>query len=126
MSDLKRIVCLANSRKLSGRCVAGREWSEKQGAGDWIRPVSERDNQAVSKYERQYERPAGTDIIDIPLEHQPGDHQVENWLLDPKSYWVKTGASRERLPDIMDPVDSLWIDGHSTSRGSSDKIRLNQ
>ena len=55
MSDWKRIVCLANSRKLSGRCVAGREWSEKQGAGDWIRPVSERDNQAASENERQYE-----------------------------------------------------------------------
>ena len=27
MATVKRIVCLANSRKLSGRCVAGKELS---------------------------------------------------------------------------------------------------
>ncbi|MGH7707024.1 MAG: dual OB domain-containing protein, partial [Vulcanimicrobiaceae bacterium] len=37
---LKRIVCLANSRKLQGRCVAGREL-QKNGPGAWIRPVSD-------------------------------------------------------------------------------------
>ena len=48
MSDLKRIVCLANSRKLTGRCIAGREWSEEQGIGSWVRLVSARENQEVS------------------------------------------------------------------------------
>lgn len=129
MSDLKRIVCLANSRKLSGRCVAGREWSEEQGAGDWVRPISEREKQEVSEQERQYEDgsdPQVMDIIDIPvLEHQPGDHQVENWLLDPKSYWVKAGTfAHDRLHEIIDPVVPLWIDGYSTYNGSNDKIPL--
>lgn len=129
MSNLKRIVCLANSRKLSGRCVAGREWSEKLGAGEWFRPVSERENQEVSERERQYEDgsdPRLLDIIDIPvLEYQPQDHQVENWLLDSKSYWVKIGDfARNRLPEIVDPVSLLWIDGHSTSNGLNDKIPL--
>lgn len=47
-------MCLANSRKLSGRCVAGRGLVDDE-PGDWIRPVSDREHQEVSEYERQYE-----------------------------------------------------------------------
>ena len=53
MQDVKRIVCLANSRKLHGRSVAGREWIDGH-SGRWIRPVSAREHQEVSEYERQY------------------------------------------------------------------------
>ena len=48
----KRIVCLANSRKLSGRCVAGRVFDGHE-VGEWVRPVSARQNEEVSEYERQ-------------------------------------------------------------------------
>jgi len=54
MSIVKRMVCLANSRKLNGRCVAGRELVAGQPTG-WLRPVSEREHEEVSEYERQYE-----------------------------------------------------------------------
>ena len=128
MQDVKRIICLANFRKLHGRCIAGREWMEGQ-AGSWIRLVSARENQEVSEYERQYEDgsdPRVLDIIDIPvLEPQPKDYQTENWLLDPKYYWVKVGrASSFDLPAITDPVEPLWIDGFSTYHGRNDKIPL--
>lgn len=83
---IKRIVCLANSRKLQGRCVAGRELINGQPAG-WIRPVSDRQYEEVSEYERQYEDgtdPRVLDIIDMPLKRRRAkDHQPENWLLDP-------------------------------------------
>ncbi len=49
----KRIVCLANSRKLQGRCIAGRELVSGKPAA-WIRPVSDREHEEVSEYERQY------------------------------------------------------------------------
>ena len=93
MATSKRIVCLANSRKLLGRCIAGREWIEGQGAGAWVRPVSARENREVSEYERQYEDgsdPRVLDIVDVPvLEPLPNDFQTENWLLNPEFYWRK-------------------------------------
>jgi hypothetical protein len=54
MAAVKRIVCLANSRKLSGRCIAGKEFGGNA-AGTWIRPVGAREHGEVSEYERQYE-----------------------------------------------------------------------
>lgn len=53
MGIVKRMVCLASSRKLNGRCVAGRELAAGQPAG-WLRPVSQRAHEEVSEYERQY------------------------------------------------------------------------
>ena len=131
--DLKRIVCLANSRKLSGRCIAGREVIEGQVSGPWVRPVSERKNQEVSEHERQYEDgsdPQVLDIIDIPvLRRQPPEppqqYQTENWLLDPGFYWEKAGVfPRRDLPELVDSIAPLWIDGQSTYHGLNDRIWL--
>ena len=126
MIDRKRVVCLANSRKLAGRCIVGREITDRQ-AGNWIRPVSARDGQEVSEYERQYEDgsdPRVLDIISIPvLEPRPGGWQTENWLLDPECYWRKEGTwSWFDLPALVDPVAPLWIDGCDTYQGSNDRL----
>ncbi len=94
MASTKRIVCLANSRKLQGRCIAGLELLQGKVLG-WIRPVSDRENEEVSEYERQYEDgsdPRVLDVIDIPVrEHKPRAYQQENWLIEPEYYWVKAG-----------------------------------
>src|SRR5580658_5662159 len=86
VSMLKRIVCLANSRKLSGRCIAGKEIHKGKQIG-WIRPVSAREHEEVSEYERQYQDgsdPSVLDVMDIELiEPRPKGCQHENWLLDP-------------------------------------------
>ena len=128
MGPVKRIVCLANSRKLYGRCVAGREWRDGR-AGRWIRPVSNREHQEVSEYERHYEDgsdPRILDVIDVPvLESCARSFQSENWLLDPKYYWEKVGRlSWFDLPVLADPVAPLWRDSHSTYDGLNDKIPL--
>ncbi len=125
----KEIICLANSRKLHGRCVAGRERSDGTTAGAWIRPVSDREGQEVSEYERQYEDgsdPKLLDIIAIPIvQPQPGNYQTENWLLDGNYYWRKVGNySPSDLPNLVDPIDKLWINGHNTSNGTNDRIPI--
>ncbi|MDE0200959.1 MAG: hypothetical protein OXK73_00830 [Rhodospirillaceae bacterium] len=125
---MKRIVCLANSRKLHGRCVAGREWNDGQ-VGRWIRPVSDREHQEVSEYERQYEDgsdPQVLDVIDVPLvEPRPRGFQSENWLLDAEYYWERAGRlSWFDLPQLADSAAPLWLDGHSTYHGRNDKIPL--
>lgn len=124
----KRLVCLANSRKLQGRCVAGKELVGGR-THEWIRPVSGREHEEVSEYERQYEDgsdPRVLDLVDVPLlEPRPKAYQQENWLLDSEHYWKKVGAvAWGELAAIADPVESLWIDGHSTYNGRNDKVPL--
>lgn len=130
MGVTKRIVCLANSRKPNGRCVAGREWTGGR-PGHWIRPVSARPGQEVSEEERRYEDgsdPRVLDIIDVPLlEPRPQNHQKENWLLDPDSYWVKAGViSWNELTGFCDVSGPLWINGDSTYAGLNDRIPFAQ
>jgi hypothetical protein len=122
----KRIVCLANSRKLSGRCVAGRELVDGTPA-DWIRPVSARPHQEVSEYERQYEDgsdPRVLDVIDVPLlEWEPSTYQQENWLLDPDYYWIHAGSvAWGELDAYAGSVGPLWENGYSTYHGLNDRI----
>ena len=128
MAIVKQIVCLANSRKLSGRCIAGKE-IKKGKPLRWIRPVSARENEEVSEYERQYQDgsdPRVLDIINVPLlEPMPKGYQRENWLLDPEHYWAKVGQiGWGGLHRLADPVTQLWINGHSTYNGINDFIPL--
>lgn len=130
MPTVKRLVCLANSRKLNGRCIAGIELAEVRRAG-WIRPVSAREHEEVSEYERQYEDgsdPRLLDVMDVPLlEPRPKGYQQENWLLDPEHYWRKVGRLNwEGLEALLDRLERLWIDGDSTYNGLNDRIRLEQ
>lgn len=128
MATIKTLVCLANSRKLSGRCVAG---IVDGASGEWIRPVSARPNCEVSECERQYEDgsdPHVLDIISVPLlQPQPHSFQRENWLLDPGYYWRKVGRAGwdELLPLEQQPT-TLWINGHATYHGINDRVPIEQ
>lgn len=126
MGVIKRIVCLANSRKMQGRCVAGREVVDGR-PGPWIRPVSDRPTEEVSEEERRYEDgsdPRVLDVIDVPLiEPRPKDYQRENWLLDPKYYWVKAGAVGWRdLAAFSEAQGPLWPNDISSSNGLNDRV----
>lgn len=126
MTVVKQIVCLANSKKPSGRCVAGREIMPA-GAGPWVRPVSSRPGEEVSENERQYEDgsdPKLLDVIDIPLlQHRPHACQTENWLLDPLQYWRRVRrADWNELQTHVEKPPMLWINGHSTFHGVHDEI----
>ena len=129
-NTVKRILCLANSRKYSGRCIAGKEILESGHPGGWIRPVSARENEEVSEYERQYEDgsdPRLLDVIDVPLLRAlPKDYQQENWLLNPQYYWKKVRRlPRKDLVQFIDTVEQqLWTNGHSTYNGANDQVPL--
>jgi hypothetical protein len=127
---IKRLVCLANSRKLHGRCIAGRELLQGK-PGQWVRPVSDREHEEVSEYERQYEDgsdPRVLDIIDVPLIKARGNRrQPENWLLDPGRYWSKAGEFEyENLHRLTDHRGELWINGHDTSNGLNDFVPVDE
>jgi hypothetical protein len=65
----KTIICLANSRKLTGRCVAGKEIIDNK-IGAWIRPVSARPTGELSEEERRFPRgqdPKLLDVIKVPM-----------------------------------------------------------
>lgn len=124
---VKRIVCLANSRKLSGRCIAGKELLSDGAPGGWVRPVSARESEEVSEYERQYRNgsdPRVLDIIDVPvIRANPKAFQQENWLLDPERYWERVHSlANDDLERFIDPVAPLWINGYSAINGRNDRI----
>ncbi|MCZ0933272.1 MAG: hypothetical protein OXJ52_08995 [Oligoflexia bacterium] len=53
MSYEKKIICLANSRKMFGRCIAGKEKINGQ-YGQWIGPVSDREKEEISEKEKSF------------------------------------------------------------------------
>lgn len=123
-----RIVCLANSRKVSGRCIAGKEILT-DGSGRWIRPVSARTAGEISEEERRYEDGSSAqvlDMVDIPvIGHVAGGHQTENYLIDPNEYWTRAGAMPSSgLTRFTDYPDSLWKNGDSTLSGQNDRVRI--
>lgn len=126
MSYSKRIVCLANSRKYMGRCIAGKEVLA-DGYGKWIRPVSDRPAGEVSEEERSYRdrrEPGILDIIEIPmLRPAPMLHQTENHVIDAGRRWRKTGQLPVHdLGHLLDHPATLWSNGDSAHNGLNDRV----
>ncbi len=128
VTQVKRIVCLANSRKFSERCVAGKELGP-DGRWAWVRPVSARPSEAVSEYERQYRDrsdPQVLDIVEVPvLSTKPNPYQPENWLLDSGQRWKRTGrVGWNDLKLLADEPSLLWENGSSSGNGFHDRVPL--
>jgi hypothetical protein len=127
MTYVKRIVCLANSRKISGRCIAGKEIAGK-GFGGWIRPVSSRPTGELSEYDRHYQDdvdPKLLDVIDIQMiEHTPHGFQTENHVIDENAYWglVRTCTPAELAEAIDNVPGVLWNNHSSSGNGLHDRI----
>jgi len=81
-----RFLCLANSRKIGGRCVAGLRLD----CNEWLRPVSGDSEGTLLR--RHYVLDDGSeaatlDVVEINVaEHQPKPYQPENWLLENKQW----------------------------------------
>ncbi len=126
MSYLKRIVCLANSRKHSERCIAGLE-IEGGHLGNWIRPVSSRPMGEIGYPERRLaddSDPELLDILEIPmLGSRPNGCQTENHLIDHNSSWVKEGEfPKHQLLQHCRAPDPLWLNGYDSAHGLNDRM----
>ena len=124
--NIKTIVCLANSRKNHGRCIAGREWSDS-GPGNWIRPVSDWEIQSLDEKARMCSDgsdPIPMDIIEVPLIGQQANQvQSENWLIDSDGEWKNCGRVEwDELQKMVAPVADLWGLGLSSRHGMNDMI----
>lgn len=126
MPYVKRIVCLANSRKHAGRCIAGKEMGE-DGFGGWIRPVSTRGTTELARNERRYSNgkdPKILDVMDVSLiEPVPRGYQTENQLIDSVGGYHKTGEVPWELADaLLDRPPTLWANTSSSLYGQHDRV----
>jgi hypothetical protein len=127
MSYTKTIVCLANSRKLTGRCVAGKEWNG-HAAGEWCRPVSARDRGELTAerwYARTWRDPRLLDLIEVALLNpHPSGCQTENHLVDTSVRWKFRGRVTPLclVPALDHPEGPLWVNGESTIAGLNDRV----
>lgn len=120
MPYTRTILCLAKSDKHNEYCFAGKDIR----TGEWIRPVSNRADEAISHAECTLATgvPATMlDIVEIPfLRATPQRHQRENHLIDATRRWTKRGAGTWRqVQDLLDKHQGpLWLND-SASRGYS-------
>jgi hypothetical protein len=123
----KTILCLANSRKISGRCIAGRELIDGK-LGAWVRPVSNRKSAELSEEERWFENgrdPQVLDIIRVPMiEPRPHLFQIENHLIDADYYWSLEGRAtwRQAHAAVDGNGKPLWHNGSSSYNGVNDRV----
>lgn len=123
------IVCLANSRKPGGRCVAGKEL-EKGKVGKWIRPIGVRAH-AISDAECQCSDGNGLhhlDVVTIPCQkHIPTLHQTENHQIAAGTVWARVGTvAYGKISAFLDNPKSLWMNTSESSGGVNDRVTLDE
>jgi len=131
MGYTRTILCLANSRKEGGRCVAGKEVLSGGRLGNWIRPVSAEEKGEIPPNFRFKDGRllAVLDVLDVirisMVEYVPESFQSENHRIDDSPWeWIRH-ASWEYAVDATDLVcGNLWINGyHSpTTNGHNDHV----
>ncbi len=128
MKYARTFVCFANSRKHSGRCVAGKEWLDGR-PGEWVRVVSDWLTHELSAEDRRYENgddPQLLDVVRVPcLRPEPASHQGENHVIDSNFYWIKQG--RLAWPDLcawLDNPGTLWTLGEASYACMNNRVAV--
>lgn len=127
MKETKHLVCLANSQKYNGFCLAGKE-VDNRGFGAWVRPVSAEEHGEIKPGSLVYEDGSPVSVCDtflIALKGHTGHpYQSENYLIDSGYSCKKTG--KITWQDIKEIATyekrDLWLDGYSSSNGVNDRI----
>lgn len=128
MPYTKRLVCLANSRKQQGHCIAGKEITA-EGFGNWIRPISSEDDGKLWNAHIRYENGQVPSILDVVritfIRRKLHGYQTENHLINESVRWQHIGeVDLAELPTLCDPVDTIWINGFHSYSGINDRIPL--
>jgi hypothetical protein len=126
MSFAHTIVCLANSKKPHGHCIAGKE-RLAGGGWRWIRPVGVTDGREITNDDMRFDNstfPHTLDVVQIEFNKQDNHpYQAENLVIDPNQYWVKTGqVTLQDLDGLVDRPQSLWESGHDSTMGTNDRV----
>ena len=125
---VRRIVCLANSYKFGGLCVAGIELMPNGSFGQWIRPVTNRSGRAINHFEQTCTDGTPSrllDILDIDFgDALPENHQSENILIKSGKKWKKIGRfPPANLTQILHyGNEPLWPYAKRIFNGQSDEI----
>jgi hypothetical protein len=114
-------VCLANSRKHNGRCLAGKAFFNGT-YSKWIRPVTAHPSEELQSHEhclQSGEDSSILDLLEVQLLRPKGkQHQQENWLMDVSVPLKKRGTlSLGDVFQIVDSPGSLWGVGFSSKSG---------
>lgn len=115
------IICLANSLKHGGRCIAG---FKTDGSG-WLRPVSSKTDGTL--HEEHYTLPNGQEpelfnILKIECDRPYScSHQPENWIVSDRPWqfmgWPTTDQLNQLLkPEINKTNNSLTLLGNYSDR----------
>jgi hypothetical protein len=127
IQNMRRIVCLANSRKPDGRCVAGKLYAQGK-FGAWLRPISIREGEELSEQERLTSKglePVLLDVLEFTIsKHKPSSHQPENFVINPQHKFKQVGRiSAQELLKVIDRPTNLWIMGYqSKTFGKNDLV----
>ena len=112
-----RFICLANSKKLTGRCVAGLRLD----SDEWIRPVSRAEGALLRRHYvlDDGKEAAPLDVIEVHVsQHRPKPYQPENWVLEDKQWKLierlNPGEAYTLLSRVLVPGPQLF--GNTSDR----------
>lgn len=112
------LVCLANSRKLGGRCVAG---LRTDGRG-WLRLVSAAEHGVLFTPDYTLGDGSEASVLDVlrvgAVKHRPALHQPENWLIDDGRWSL---LARPMGYDLTAVLCSALVRGPELLGNSSDR-----
>lgn len=117
------ILCLANSWKHGGACIAG----VRMDTGEWVRPVTDAADGTLPYGKCRLTngreiRPL--DVVRIPVvRHAPKPFQPENWLVGPGS-WQLCGT--HTVATVASFLDAIADPGPRLLGSTKDRIQENQ
>ena len=119
------MICLANSKKLGGRCVAGLGWDGKK-YSVWIRPVSTYGKGELS-FEYRYSDNTEAQLLDVVdltlLKPNPHGCHSEDFFVDGTKKWkLRERLTYKSILPLVESATTLWVNGQNTANGTNDKL----